>query len=478
MRARRRDTGPGRQAAYGAIALAVILLVGFVSYRALEGLPFQSRYHVTVELPTANRLLATNDVRIEGVRVGQVDRVEAIPGTPPRARVDLSLEDDLEGLPVDSRARVRPASVLGATYVDLKPGTSRESIPEGGTLRQPQAEPPVELVDLFGIFRRSSRRHFRSMVTGLSDSLAGRGPALGTSIAAFRQANPRLERISADLTAPATRTPRFLRSSADFFETLGGVNTEFGDAIGGAARTFAAMNAPSLDATLDVAPSAERATAAAFGSLQPGLDALRRVADGLRPAGRHLTPTLRRVNVALGAGVPPLRRLPALSRRLRMTFAALAAVGRRPSTSGALRKLTSLMHHTDVTFADLAEAQVHCNIIGLGTQGAASYQGILGAGDGPALNAVGISTFGAETDGQQASEPSPDLHVNYAPINNADECETGQEPYDEDEQVFGNPPGLQTGTVASGDIPETLPPPGALDRARAAGLLSSGRKGR
>ena len=63
----------------------------------------------------------------------------------------------VQSLPADTTARVRPASVLGLTYVELELGRSERAIPEGGALRLAQARPSSDLTDLLDVFERSSR---------------------------------------------------------------------------------------------------------------------------------------------------------------------------------------------------------------------------------------------------------------------------------------------------------------------------------
>jgi hypothetical protein len=66
-----------------------------------------------------------------------------------------------------------------------------------------------------------------------------------------------------------------------------------------------------------------------------------------------------------------------------------------------------------------------------------------------------------------SATPSPTLHDNYYPREDATDCAAGNEPYLPGQQ-FGNPPGEQSG------YEQTAPPPGVLARAAAAGLVSSG----
>jgi hypothetical protein len=99
----------------------------------------------------------------------------------------------------------------------------------------------------------------------------------------------------------------------------------------------------------------------------------------------------------------------------------------------------------------------------------ASYFGVLGSGSGPAWLSLAVDRPGAQGDAIQSSTAAPDLHTNYIPNENYDECEAGNEPFVEGTQVLRNPEGLQAAHTR-----ETTPPPGALALGRRAGLVAEG----
>src|SRR5207245_341656 len=116
------------------------------------GLPFQKSYDVYVELPNANRIIEDGDVRIGGVRVGRVSSVTAVQprdGGAPYARVGLRLKRSVGALPTDTTVKVRPASTLGMTYLELELGRAPRTLAEGQTLPLSRARKTVELPDLF-----------------------------------------------------------------------------------------------------------------------------------------------------------------------------------------------------------------------------------------------------------------------------------------------------------------------------------------
>ena len=470
---RRRD--PTRWfAPLGLAALLAAGALGYISYNALSGLPFQPQYRVSVEVPDADRLIENDDVRIGGVRVGLVTRIVAEPAhasAVPYARLELGLDPSLGRLPIDTQVRVRPASVLGATYVQLTLGHGRQTIPDGGTLPLSRARNTVDLTDFFNVFDKSAGRSFQAAMSGLAGGFGGRGSALNSTIGSISTSLPPLTDVSAALAAPNARMAEFLQAFASSGNALAPVSDQLGELVSGGAGTFDALarERSALVGMIDAAPPAESAATVAFQSVRPALDGLAQLTRQLEPAGRLLPSALSVVNPTLTAGVTPLRQLPAFTGYLRRALLTLSAISHLPSTTGALRKLSDLMASLDQTLAALTPAQVHCNVIGLFAQGYSSLFGGLGVGQGPSFSNLGVSGTGAQTDSQQSARPSPDLHVNYLPIENASQCTSGNEPYTPGTQDLSNPAGpLPDHTRA------TYPPPGVLAHARAVGLLDPG----
>lgn len=461
-----------RHLVLGIGAILVIAVISAISYDALSGLPFEDRAHLTIEVPDAARLHATDEVRIGGVRVGQVGDVRAEPGSggrAPYARIRLVLDRSVGRIPADSTASVRLASVLGASYVDLSLGHATASVREGGTLDARRAPERVELVDLFRIFDGSARRNFTRAIAGLGDGLAGRGVALNATIHSLRVLSPHLERVMRRLAAPATRLPAFIRGYAAALDALAPAADRLAGVMAGGAVTFAAFDRARgpLAAAIELAPVAEGEATVALRAVQPGLDGLARTARALRPGAAVLPLALARINAALASGAPALRGLPRLSGPLRTVLIALSSLARDPATSGALRKLGELLPSFGLTVSALGEAQRQCNVLALAGQNFGGFVGGIGTGAGPSFWNLGISTHGAQSDGYQAKEHAPDLAVNYTPHENRHECESGNEPDPNGKQAIGNPAGLQTNHAR-----RTTPPPGTLALARKAGLLA------
>lgn len=96
-------------------------------------------------------LLPGNEVRIAGVRVGQIDDITL--SDRQLALVEFSLDGDRE-IPASTIARLRYRNIVGERYVALTEGTgSAEVLPEGATLPLSQTRNALDLTVLFNGFR-------------------------------------------------------------------------------------------------------------------------------------------------------------------------------------------------------------------------------------------------------------------------------------------------------------------------------------
>ena len=471
-RTRPRRTDPARWfGPLGILAILIAATIGWIAFRANFGLPWQSHYDVSVEVPNADRLIPGADVRIGGVLVGEVLRISAEAGTagaPPYARLKLSLDSSAGPLPVDTSALVRPASVLGLTYVELDPGHSAAKLPAGATLPLARSRPSYDLDDLLGLFNRSSARSFQRSLTGLAYGMAGRGPALNTTIATTARLLPELTAVSRELAAPSTELGSTLAAYERLVGALAPVAGTLGSLTDQLATTFTAIagvRGP-LAMAIQAAPPAEAETTSAFIAAQPAFTTLAQLASALRPAGAVLGGALSAVDRTLAAGVRPMRQLPAFAHELGVALRALAGLAHDPSTSGSLRKLYDLVVPTNEVLSELVPAQVYCNLLGTWSQNFGSMWGGLGDGEGPALANLVLTGVGAAGEELQSARPASNVAMNPLPNENASECESGNEPWSGHQQL-NNPPGLQ-----GRDTRTTAPPPGATALARKAGLLA------
>lgn len=126
----------------GAVLIVAVVFIVFAF--TATGLGTGDGYRVHARFDSADGLTPGTDVRMSGVRIGQVASQTLNPETY-FAEVTLSLDSRYE-LPQDTSARVLPDGIMGGNYVALEPGGAEETIPDGGQIRHTQGA--VNLMDL------------------------------------------------------------------------------------------------------------------------------------------------------------------------------------------------------------------------------------------------------------------------------------------------------------------------------------------
>jgi phospholipid/cholesterol/gamma-HCH transport system substrate-binding protein len=92
-----------------------------------------------------------DEIRIAGVRIGQVDDVKLVDRKV--AQVDFSVSGDLV-LPRSTQATIKFRNLVGQRFISLEQGVGvPERLPEGATIPLEQTHPAVNLTQLFNGFR-------------------------------------------------------------------------------------------------------------------------------------------------------------------------------------------------------------------------------------------------------------------------------------------------------------------------------------
>ena len=81
----------------GAVTVLIVIVGVFLAYNANSGLPFVPTYELKAQLPSGQKLVKGNDVRVGGFRVGVVSDIKpAYVDGKAVAIVDLKLEKTME----------------------------------------------------------------------------------------------------------------------------------------------------------------------------------------------------------------------------------------------------------------------------------------------------------------------------------------------------------------------------------------------
>jgi len=261
-------------------------------------------YRVQVAFPEAPTLGLEADVRVAGVSVGKVRTKELDDGNN-RTLVSLELERKFSPLAVDARAILRQKTLLGETYVELTPGTSRRKVPEGGRLPEGQVQDAVELDEIFQALDPQTRGSFRRWQQDLGEGISGRGRDFNDALGTL----PGFAHDGADvldvLDSQEGAVSRLVKNTGVVFGALTENETQLRNLITGSGRLFKATQSrnDALAESIRIFPTFLDESKSTLARLRGFSRDTRPLIRDLRPVARDLEPTLADVR-ALG---PDLR---------------------------------------------------------------------------------------------------------------------------------------------------------------------------
>ena len=200
----------------GAIALAIVAIATWLAFT--KELPWQDPFRFQAVFETSNNVRIDSPVRIAGVNVGKVVKVEREDGS---NMIKVTMEMDESGLPIhkDATAKIRSRIFLeGNFFVDLTPGTPNAAkIGDGDTIPVTQTSTPVQLDQVLTALQTNDREALQDLLVGLGDGLT-RKPSAADD--ADQDPSVRGESAAKSLNDSITDAPESLRGSAEVNEAL------------------------------------------------------------------------------------------------------------------------------------------------------------------------------------------------------------------------------------------------------------------
>ena len=167
-------------AAIGLIAILLVLVGLYLAFA--KRIPFTSRgYEVKGVFQNAQNLAEKSPVRIAGVNVGQVIKVESLPDSN-AAEVTMTVKDDGRPIHTDARLQLRPRLFLEGNYfIDIHPGSpSAPELDSGGEIPIQQTSNSVQLDQLLtNTLQSDVRGNLELLLKELGDSFQKYGGAEG-----------------------------------------------------------------------------------------------------------------------------------------------------------------------------------------------------------------------------------------------------------------------------------------------------------
>jgi phospholipid/cholesterol/gamma-HCH transport system substrate-binding protein len=182
-------------------------------------------YRFETSFAEATQLAQEADVRISGVNVGRVKKIDLGQG---RTDATIELDDQYAPLPQDSRAILRQKTLLGETYVELTPGTdTAPKIPEGGRLETTQVASTVELDEILRSFDKKTREGFQTWQRDLGMGIEGQGAGFSDFLGVLPEFAQNTNQVLTILNSQERAVREGIKNTGVVFDAL----TERGDQL-------------------------------------------------------------------------------------------------------------------------------------------------------------------------------------------------------------------------------------------------------
>ena len=348
----------------GWVALLIVGIAVFLAWTQFN--PFHRPFEFTATFASANNLKQNSPVRIAGVEVGKVTKVEPIESGNGAARVTMQVEK--VGLPIhkDAQLKIRQRIFLeGNFFVDVQPGTAGSGeLEKGGSIPVNQTDTPVQFGQILTALQSDTREDLKTLLREYGQNALG-GPegektgaqyyneSLDPQADAFRNAS-----IANDATLGQRPgdLQRVIRSQQKVFKALSTHPENLKDLVTNLNVTARALSSDeaALQASVPALRDVVLRGRPALAELDAALPTLRAFARDALPGTRSSLGTLRasRPFIRQARLLVSQKELRGLVRDLRPTIPALARLNR--SSIGLLnetRALSSCQNKVLVPFA-------------------------------------------------------------------------------------------------------------------------------
>lgn len=215
-----------------ALTAALVVLVVVGGYVVVQFIRASNRTHVVAYFANSNGIFPGDDVRIRGVNVGKIDKIEP---EPTRVKISFWLDSEY-AVPADAKAVIVSPTLVTARAVQLTPPyTGGATLQNDAVIPQERTAVPVEWDDVRVQLERLTQAlqptepggssTLGALVHTAADNLRGQGPAIRDAVIKLSQALSALGDHSGDIFTSVKNIATLvtaLKDSAGLLETLNG----------------------------------------------------------------------------------------------------------------------------------------------------------------------------------------------------------------------------------------------------------------
>ena len=290
----------------GVLTLVVILVASY--FGVTKANPFANPYELKAVVRDAQNLKSNAPVRIAGVEVGKVKKIEAAEDGRAAATLTMELRDDALPIHEDATIEIRSRILLeGNFFVDLKPGSPSAAHHESGdTIPITRTAASVTLPDILSVLKSDVRTDLQTLLREYGTEALSKGgaEALNQAIPSFEPAY-KFSALTNDAllgVEPERDIARLLTGQQRVFEALADDPAALRELVTDLNTTAGAL--ASQDEALAASVPVLRDTLRAG---QPALAELNAALPTLRAFSREALPGVRSSVAALDAAIPWIR---------------------------------------------------------------------------------------------------------------------------------------------------------------------------
>ncbi|MBS2939507.1 MCE family protein [Nocardioides sp. J2M5] len=217
--------------------LVPLVVLGFVVASAVSFLGGDTSRTVVAHFPRAISVYEGSDVRVLGVPVGTVTRVEP---TGTDVTVTMTYDEDVR-LPADARAVIVAPSVVGDRYVQLTPAYSGSGkvLSDGAELSVEDTAQPLELDQIYDSLDRlnvalgprgaNRRGALSDLLSVTADNFGGQGTTFRQTLSDFSRLTSTLSNNKEELFGSVKALEGFMKTLADNDQTVRRFNQSLAD---------------------------------------------------------------------------------------------------------------------------------------------------------------------------------------------------------------------------------------------------------
>ena len=279
----------------GLIALLVLIPVIYLGFT--KKIPFKPTFEIKAAVPNANNLKKNSFVRIAGVNVGKVKKVENPPGGKQAAVVTMEIQKKGRPIHKDATLAIRPRIFLeGNFFVDLKPGSPSAPVMENGdTLPIQNASAPVQLDEVLGALNTDVRKDLGTLLREYGQAVNEGADGFRRSQKYWKDAYQNTALLNqAMLGRKPHDLSRYIKAMGPVAEALDANPSQLKSLVSDFNTTALAFarEDENLSATVQELPRTLSVGRPALGDLNAAFPTVRRLAAELRPAVRSTGPMI------------------------------------------------------------------------------------------------------------------------------------------------------------------------------------------